>query len=181
MKLFICSSFHCSGAHHALARNRGTSRNTRRVTVGPVELSFFTPYTRARNPPNCRPTGFRANTGFFRELVELRVWCALGVGAVGSVGVQITSFRHHTDVDSQLFHAGDKCGALQPEVPGRSVRSPDKAIGFLEGSDDFVSIDLNENAALSENLERPNKRASFGEEAVRLDSGECVTTNSRKS
>ncbi len=37
------------------------------------------------------------------------------------------------------------------------------------------------NTALSENLERPNKRASFREEAVRLDSGECVTTNSRKS
>ena len=38
-----------------------------------------------------------------------------------------------------------------------------------------------EKGALSENLERPNKRASFREEAVRLDSGECVTTNSRKS
>jgi len=36
-------------------------------------------------------------------------------------------------------------------------------------------------SALSENLERPNKRASFREEAVRLDSGECTTTNSRKS
>ena len=36
-------------------------------------------------------------------------------------------------------------------------------------------------SALSENLERPNERASFREEAVRLDSGECMTTNSRKS
>jgi integrase len=35
-------------------------------------------------------------------------------------------------------------------------------------------------SALSENLERPNKRASFREEAVRLDSGECATTNSRE-
>ena len=35
--------------------------------------------------------------------------------------------------------------------------------------------------ALSENLERPNKGARFREEAVRLHSGECATTNSRKS
>jgi hypothetical protein len=35
-------------------------------------------------------------------------------------------------------------------------------------------------SALSENLEKPNKRAGFREGVVWLDSGECVAMNSRK-
>jgi hypothetical protein len=86
--------------------------------------------------------------------------------AVELNGVKVTDYAEGQPVPDKKFDF----------EPQRGTRPNEGWFGLQNHSDNDIVF-----LALSENLERPNKRASFREEAVRLDSGECVTTNSRKS